>query len=233
MNFRTMSLQKIVLFLVLCAPAVAGAQSYPPVESQDPGLLRKIKLIVGLAQPTGEFADNDIFSINSGYAHPGGVLGVEYDHEFVEHYGAAFSVLGQFHTQNEKEWKKEFPYFTYKTDSRQVFSAMIGPFFNTQASPDLVLFALPQIGVVYSNYPNIRITDYTIQSLDFKAEWTTTIGYKASVGAMWGMYDFGVHLLYANPEFHPQFTYRRQSGEFLPEKKPVRAFFFTAGLVIN
>jgi hypothetical protein len=192
MTMRSSILFLIALVLSLGSADHAFGQGFDPPAPGAPPLLRKIKIIVGYAQPLGSFADNDIFSPNSGYANPGGVLGVEYDHEIAEHYGFAFTVQGQFHSQNEKEWKKELYFFTYKTDVREVFSAMIGPFFDTRAPGGVVLFASPQLGAVYGNYPGITITDYTIQSLEVKADWQTTIGYRISAGAMWHRYDFGV-----------------------------------------
>jgi len=213
--------------------ALLKAQDYIPLEPAGQSLLRKAKIYVALAQPVGEFGDNDIFSPNSGFAHTGVGVGVDYNHEIINGFGFAVSVLGSIHGYNEKEWKKELFWFSYDTESRQIYTATAGPFFDLKVFSKTMLYCTPQIGILYANYPNIRITDYTAQYIDIKAEWEVVTGYRITVGAMHNMFDFSIHFLYGDPEYSPSYRYRRQTGDFLPEKKQVKSILFSAGLLIG
>lgn len=94
---------------------------------------------------------------------------------------------------------------------------------------DVVVYASPQIGVNYSNYPNIIITDAYAASIAITSKWATAVGYTINMGVMWEHYDFGMHVVYASPEFIPSFKYYKETGDFLPETKPVKALGFTIG----
>ncbi len=228
-----MVLKLFILFCITLLPSFVSAQDYLDLESSEQNINHKIKIIAGLAQPVSSFGDNDIYSSNSGFAQTGAAFGIEYNHEFIEHLGIAFTLMGNLHGYDEKMWRKDLWWWSFHSEARQVFSAMIGPLLDVKASSKLILFCYPQVGMVHSNYPNITIRDYTSQEFEYKADAKSTVGYKLSIGAMTGMYDLGIHFLYSNPEFTPQYRYGRQTGDFLPEKKPVKVVLFTAGIIVN
>jgi hypothetical protein len=58
-------------------------------------------------------------------------------------------------------------------------------------------------------------------------------GHKIGGGVRIGRYELGVHYLTSDSEFHPEYKDSQGTIPFSVEEKPVRAFQFTLGYLLN
>lgn len=225
-----------MLLILSSGPSAPGkAQDYLPPDPSYRPLLRKVTLFASGGIPLGEFGDNDPLAVNAGYAYPGAGAGVEYSPELVRGFGLSFCGMINIHGHDASQWKKLIPYFSYDGTDRILLWALAGPMLNLDLSPAVNLYVAGQIGPLYVNYPDLTVKDTYGEQLAIESKAVLTAGYRIGLGTAVNRLDVGIHYLYADPEFTPTYKliFGRVSGDFLPEKKPVRILELTLGYIVH
>lgn len=227
----------VILALLVFGPLPARSQLFPSLDDKsEAALLLRLELFAGISQPVGAFGDNDPFSEHSGFAETGVAIGVSYFSELFPGWGIAATTKVHAHAYNAKQWIKEFTgvYLSFSGDTRVLLSATVGPFAGWHLLDDeVMLYLAPQVGLLYVNYPNLTVHDWLGEHVDIAAPWRLVPGLNVNAGVMLRRYEFGVHFLLGSAEYQPAYYYRRETGTFLSERKPVKAILLAVGIILN
>jgi len=141
--------------------------------------------------------------------------------------------MANINGQDGSRWKEEIPFFSFNTSVRQIGWLLGGFMLNSHLSRWNWVYACAEAGLAYANYPELEVTDAYGYTLTIDAPAAKAIGYKLGIGAKLKRIDVGLQFLYSYPEYHPTYQIWKYSGNFFPEKRPVKVLQLTIGYVLN
>ena len=119
---------------------------------------------------------------------------------------AVFSLNGMDEASLEKTMQYSLNSSAKLSSSGSIFNIwlMSGISGEFEASPDINIYGTAQLGIIFSNYPDITMdysSYYTNYSITQESKMATAFAYCIGAGVKMGSFDFTLRLLGASPEF--------------------------------
>ncbi|MDP2366471.1 MAG: hypothetical protein Q8M94_22180 [Ignavibacteria bacterium] len=185
-----------VLFLVFIFPNNIYAQ-------EDLSSMR-YSLYGGASLPQGDFSSTT--SEKAGYAKIGFCGMLEGSKSISESVNWTSSFSLAFNSLDESAMEDQLPGATVTTDNYVTAWIMTGIGFETIASPTVKIYGLGQIGLLFSSFPDIKLSSGG-SSITQTTKMGTSFGYGFGVGVIINKINLGIRYFSGEPEYEQSASY--------------------------
>lgn len=199
-----------------------------PVLSQKIDKRFEAGLSGALVIPAGDFGSTD--GENAGFAKIGGGALVDGRLLLGESFGWFSTIAFNINPFDEDAVYEDGDFATLEADNYFQSWLLTGVGFEAPASKDTRIYGTGQVGVLFSNYPDVTL-DTDIGNVEMTTDMASAFAFGLGAGVKYKNFNFGLRYFSSNPEYEHTYNVAEFSEEAQTEKISTSAFFVTVGVL--